>query len=147
MEGSCWCQMDGANGMLRQLLNIGYQMEHLDPKWLGFVIYLGLRMHQFQKYRLLKIAIFSEDIIVLVRSSIFENILLPLNYFYGPKNKLGDSKMMSIIISFEKNTFMNYQSSENLHLKYLGMGKSWPRLVLWAKSKTQPWKPLWTGRS
>ena len=28
-------------------------MDHLDPKWLGFVIYLGLRMHQFQKYRLL----------------------------------------------------------------------------------------------
>ncbi len=27
---------------------------HLDPKWLGFVIYLGLRMHQFKKYCLLK---------------------------------------------------------------------------------------------
>ena len=29
-------------------------MGHLDPKWLGFVIYLGLRMHQFQKYHPLK---------------------------------------------------------------------------------------------
>ena len=29
-------------------------MDRLDPKRLGFVIYLGLRMHQFQKYRLLK---------------------------------------------------------------------------------------------
>ena len=25
-----------------------------DPKWLGFVIYLGLRMYQFQKYCLLR---------------------------------------------------------------------------------------------
>ena len=25
-------------------------MDHLDPKGLGFVIYLGLHMHQFQKY-------------------------------------------------------------------------------------------------
>ena len=53
MEGSCWCQMDGANGMPSQGLNIGYQMDHLDPKRLGFVIYLGLRMNQFQKYHLL----------------------------------------------------------------------------------------------
>ena len=29
-------------------------MDHLDPKRLGFVIYLVLRMHQFQKYHLLK---------------------------------------------------------------------------------------------
>jgi hypothetical protein len=29
-------------------------MDHLDPKWLSFVIYLVLRMHQFQKYHLLK---------------------------------------------------------------------------------------------
>ena len=28
-------------------------MDHLDPKQLGFVIYLVLRMHQFQKYHLL----------------------------------------------------------------------------------------------
>ena len=31
-----------------------YYMDHLDPKRLGFVIYLGLRIHQFQKYHLLK---------------------------------------------------------------------------------------------
>ena len=30
-------------------------MDHLDPKLLGFVIYMGLRMHQFQKYHLLPI--------------------------------------------------------------------------------------------
>ena len=30
-------------------------MDHLDPKRLGFVIYLRLRMHQFQKYHLLRI--------------------------------------------------------------------------------------------
>jgi hypothetical protein len=30
-------------------------MDHLDPKPSGFVIYLVLRMHQFQKYRLLSI--------------------------------------------------------------------------------------------
>ena len=29
-------------------------MDHLDPKRLGFVIYLGLRIHQFQKYHLWK---------------------------------------------------------------------------------------------
>ena len=29
-------------------------MDHLDPQWLGFVIYLGLRMYQFQEYCLLK---------------------------------------------------------------------------------------------
>ena len=29
-------------------------MDHLDPKWLGFVIYLVLRMQQFQKYHLLR---------------------------------------------------------------------------------------------
>ena len=45
--------MDGANGMPSQGLNIGYQMDQLDPKQLGFVIYLVLRMHQFQKYHLL----------------------------------------------------------------------------------------------
>ena len=28
-------------------------MDRLDPKWSGFVIYLVLRMHQFQKYHLL----------------------------------------------------------------------------------------------
>ena len=28
-------------------------IDHLDPKRLSFVIYLGLRMHQFQKYHLL----------------------------------------------------------------------------------------------
>ena len=54
MEGSWWCQTDGANGMPSYGLNIGYYMDHLDPKWLDFVIYLGLRMHHFQKYHLLK---------------------------------------------------------------------------------------------
>ena len=29
-------------------------MDHLDPKRLGFVIYLVLHMHQFQKYHLLR---------------------------------------------------------------------------------------------
>jgi hypothetical protein len=29
-------------------------MDHLDPKQLGFVIYLVLRIHQFQKYHLLR---------------------------------------------------------------------------------------------
>ena len=29
-------------------------MDHLEPKQLGFMIYLGLRMHQFQKYHLLR---------------------------------------------------------------------------------------------
>ena len=52
MEGSCWCQMDGANGYG---LNIGYKMDHLDPELLGFVIYLVLRMHQFQKYHNVKV--------------------------------------------------------------------------------------------
>ena len=46
-------QTDGANGILSQGLNIGCQMDHLDLKWLGFVIYLVLRMHPFQKYHLL----------------------------------------------------------------------------------------------
>ena len=31
-------------------------MDRLDPKQLGFVIYLGLRMHQFQKSHLLRVA-------------------------------------------------------------------------------------------
>ena len=53
MEGSCWCQMDGANCMPSHRLNFGYYVDHLDPKRLGFVIYLVLRMHQFQKYHLL----------------------------------------------------------------------------------------------
>ena len=30
-------------------------MNPLDSKWLGFVIYLGLHMHQFQKYHLLRV--------------------------------------------------------------------------------------------
>ena len=55
MEGSCWFQMDGVNDMTSKGLNIGYKMDHLDPKELGFAIYLGLRMHQFQKYHLLSI--------------------------------------------------------------------------------------------
>ena len=57
MEGSCWCQMDGANVMPSQGLNVGYQMDHLDQKRLDLVIYLVLRMHQFpipQKYHLLR---------------------------------------------------------------------------------------------
>ena len=33
--------MDGANGMPSYGLNIGYQMDHLDPKWLGFDDLLG----------------------------------------------------------------------------------------------------------
>ena len=53
MEGSCWCQMDGAKIMPSQGLNIGVQMDQLDPKQLNFMIYLVLRMHQFQKYYLL----------------------------------------------------------------------------------------------
>ena len=28
-------------------------MDHLDPKWLGFVIYMGLHMYRFQKYRMI----------------------------------------------------------------------------------------------
>ena len=44
--------MDVANGMTSYY--IGYQMDHHDPKQLDFVIYLVLRMHQFQKYHLLR---------------------------------------------------------------------------------------------
>ena len=50
MEGSFWCQTDGANGIPSYGLNIAYQMNQFDPKGLDFVIYLVLRMHQFQKY-------------------------------------------------------------------------------------------------
>ena len=41
------CQTDGANRM--PSLNIGYQMDHLEAKCLGFVIYLVFRMHQCKK--------------------------------------------------------------------------------------------------
>ena len=54
--GSCWCKMDGTNGMPSQGVNIGCQMDHLDPK--QFVIYFGLHMHQFQKYCLSKLFTF-----------------------------------------------------------------------------------------
>ena len=60
---SYWCQTDGANRMSSYGLNIGYLMDHIDPKRLGFVIYLVLRMHQFQKYHLL--------------SSLMESVNLP----------------------------------------------------------------------
>ena len=33
-------------------------MDHLDTKWLSFVINLVLHMHQFQKYQLLNLEVF-----------------------------------------------------------------------------------------
>ena len=47
-------------------------MDHLDPKRLGFVIYLLLRMHQFQKYHLLKVDL-------MVRYLLQFNLGLPEN--------------------------------------------------------------------
>ena len=93
MEGSCWCQMDGANGMPSKGLNIGYQ---LDPKWQVFVIYLVLCMHQFQKYHLLTSLNIPETVIV-IRYLLTQNKLLQsYSHFFG---KYRDQFQCSFIIS------------------------------------------------
>ena len=49
--GAKW--MVPINVIPSQVLNIGCQIDYLHPKRLGFVIYLVLHMHQFQKHHLL----------------------------------------------------------------------------------------------
>ena len=59
---SCWCQMDGTNCMPSQRVHIGL---------MGYVIYLVLPMHQFQKYHLLReFNINSQSIVPPLRSSL-----------------------------------------------------------------------------
>ena len=50
------CPNRGTNRWCQWHAQLGFEhwVDHLDPKWLGFVIYLVLRMHHFRKYHLLR---------------------------------------------------------------------------------------------
>ena len=64
MQGSHCRQMKGANGETGQGVTVGYQLEPLDPKRLGFMIWLGFPLHQFQKNWLLSMLDIYEGIII-----------------------------------------------------------------------------------
>ena len=63
-------------------------MDHLDPKKLGFVVYLVLRMHKFQKYHLFR------KITVLSHPYVIQSSILTIMYF--PFDRKGSLNVVDV---------------------------------------------------